>query len=152
MNEINDLSLATAIENIHLIGLASFSVIDGRLEAAFEDVPEDEDWAWYPSNTIRHSFYLASDMVIYAGILRVTGETDPWKAFDKIMDEVVSVSNEMTDFFLYLMRAIVTRYLGDTLLSPRMGTGTRIANAPNFYKFAIPFFTVKDDDEAAPQG
>jgi hypothetical protein len=32
LNEINDLSLATSIENIHLIGSASFSVIDGRLQ------------------------------------------------------------------------------------------------------------------------
>jgi hypothetical protein len=32
-----------------------------ELGAAFEHVPEDEDWAWYPSNTINNSFYLASD-------------------------------------------------------------------------------------------
>ena len=51
-----------------------------ELEAAFEDVPEDEDWAWYPSDTINNSFYLASD----SGILRVTGETDTAKAFDKV--------------------------------------------------------------------
>lgn len=119
-----------------------------ELEAAFEDVPEDEDWAWYPSDTINNSFYLASDMVISAGILRITGETDTAKAFGKIINEVVSVSNVMTDFFLFLMRAIVTRHLGDTVLSPRRGTGTKVANAPNLYKFAIPFFTVRDDDPA----
>jgi hypothetical protein len=119
-----------------------------ELEAAFEDVPEDEDWAWYPSDTINNSFYLASDMVISAGILRVTGEADTAKAFEKVMNEVVSVSNVMTDFFLFLMRAIVVRHLGGSLLSPRRGTGTRVVNAPNLYKFAIPFFTVRDDDPA----
>ncbi len=122
-----------------------------ELEAAFEDVPEDEDWAWYPSDTINNSFYLASDMVISAGILRATGKTDTAEAFAKIMDEVMSVSNEMTDFFLYLMRAIVSRHLGDHVLSPRIGTGTKIANAPNLYKFAIPFFTVRNDDQAPPK-
>jgi hypothetical protein len=119
-----------------------------ELDAAFEDVPEDEDWAWYPSDTINNSFCLASDMVISAGILRITGETDTAKAFGKIMNEVVSVSNIMTDFFLFLMRAIVTRHLGDAVLSPRRGTGTKVANASNLYKFAIPFFTVRDDDPA----
>lgn len=110
-----------------------------ELQAAFEDVPEDEDWAWYPSATINNSFYLASDMVISAGILRATGETDTAKAFGKIMDEVNDVSNDMTDFFLYLMRAVVTRHLGAHVLSPRVGAGTKIANAPNLYEFALPF-------------
>ena len=114
-----------------------------ELEAAFEDVPEDEDWAWYPSDTINNSFYLASDMVISAGILRATGKTDTAEAFAKIMGMVMSVSNVMTDFFLYLMRAIVSRHLGDDVLSPHIGTGTKIENAPNLYKFAIPFFTVR---------
>ena len=112
-----------------------------ELDAAFEDVPEDEDWAWYPSDTINNSFYLASDMVISAGILRVTGETDTAKAFGKIMNEVTSVSNIMIDFFLFLMRAIVSRHLGDAVLNPRRGTGTKVVNAPSLYKFAIPFFT-----------
>jgi hypothetical protein len=120
-----------------------------ELEAAFEDVPEDEDWAWYPSDTINNSFYLASDRVIYAGILRVTDESDITKAFKKVMGMVTPVSNDMIDFFLLLMRAIVTRHWGADMLNPRPGTGTKIASAPNLYKVAIPFFTVRDDD--APQ-
>jgi hypothetical protein len=116
-----------------------------ELEAAFEDVPEDEDWAWYPSDTINNSFYLASDMVISAGVLRVTGEPDTAKAFRKVMGVVVPVSNDMTDFFLFLMRAIVTRHLGEEVLSPR--GGTKIASVPNLYKVAIPFFTVREDDK-----
>jgi len=116
-----------------------------ELEAAFEDVPENEDWAWYPSDTINNSFYLASDMVISAGVLRVTGETDTEKAFLKVTGVVVPVSNDMTDFFLFLMRAIVTRHLGSDILSPR--GGTEIAEAPNLYKVAIPFFTVRSDDK-----
>jgi hypothetical protein len=116
-----------------------------ELAAAFADVPEDEDWAWYPSETINNSFYLASDMVISAGAMRESGETDPAKAFGKIMDIVVSVSNDMTDFFLSLMRAIVVRYLGANIMSPEPGTGIQIAEAPNLYEFSIPFFTVRAD-------
>jgi hypothetical protein len=118
-----------------------------ELEAAFEDVPENEDWAWYPSDTINNSFYLASDMVISAGVLRLTGETDPAKAFRKVMGMVVPVSNQMTDFFLFLMRAIVTRHLGEDVLSPR--GGTKIASVPNLYNVSIPFFTVRDEDKTS---
>ena len=66
-----------------------------------------------------------------AGILRVTGETDTAKAFAKIMGLVMPVSNDMTDFFLYLMRGIVTRHLGEKILSFRTGTGTMFPSAPN---------------------
>jgi hypothetical protein len=116
------------------------------LEAAFEDVPEDEDWAWYPSDTINNSFYLASDMVISAGIMRVTGETDTTKAFKKVIGVVTPVSNEMIDFFLFLMRAIVRRHLGEDVLRFRAGTGTKVAVAPNLYEVAVPFFKVRNDD------
>ncbi|QXX75591.1 hypothetical protein [Methylovirgula sp. HY1] len=115
-----------------------------QLVAAFEDVPEDEDWAWYPSDTINNSFYLASDLVITAGILRVTGETDTTKAFKKVLEIVVPVSNDLTEFLLYVMRAIISRYLDPTMLSPQIGTGTKIENAPDLYKVAIPFFTNRD--------
>jgi len=112
------------------------------LQAAFEDVPEDEDWAWYPSAEISNSYYLASDYVITAGILRATGETDTATAVKKVMDVVMPVSNDMTDFFLYLMRAITARHLGEALLSP--SDGTKIEAAPSLFKFAIPFFTIDD--------
>ena len=116
-----------------------------ELVAAFEDVPDDEDWAWYPSDTINNSFYLASDYVISARILKLTGEADTQKAFEKVMDLIVPVSNELTDFFLYVMRAIVTRHLDASLLSPRPGTGTKVEGVPNIYKVAVPFFTHRDD-------
>jgi hypothetical protein len=112
------------------------------LDAAFNEVPEDEDWAWYASTEISNSFYLASDYVISAGILRATGETDTETAFKKIMGIVIPVSNDMTDFFLYLMRAIVSRHLGAAMLSPT--EGTKIENAPGLYSFSIPFFTTDD--------
>lgn len=116
-----------------------------ELEGAFEDVPEGEDWAWYPSDTINNSFYLASDYVITSGILRLTGETDTQKAFTKVLRMIVPVSNDMTDFFLYVMRVIVSRHLGNAALNFQVGSGTKIENAPNLYKVSIPFFTVRDD-------
>lgn len=116
-----------------------------ELAAAFEDVPEDEDWAWYPSSTIDNSYYLASDFVISARILKLTGESDTRKAFEKVMGVVLPVSNDLTDFLLYVMRAIVARHLDAKLLTPRPGTGTKVEDVPNLYRVAIPFFTFRDD-------
>jgi hypothetical protein len=117
-----------------------------ELQAAFEDVPDDDDWTWYVARTINNSFYLASDMVISMGVIRATGEPDIIKSFRTVMGVVVPISNEMTDFLLLLMRAIVARHLGKEMLSPRAGTGEKIINAPDLFKFAIPFFTLRDDD------
>jgi hypothetical protein len=50
--------------------------------------PKMKTGPWYLSDTISNSFYLASDMVISAGILRATDETDTAKAFGKVMDAV----------------------------------------------------------------
>jgi hypothetical protein len=109
---------------------------NAQLTTAFEDVPDDEDWAWHPSATINNSFYLAPDLVITASILRLTGETDTEKAFKQVMDIVIPVSNDMT--FLYLMRAIVERHVDAELLSPAVGTGAKIDNVPDLNKIAIP--------------
>ncbi len=94
---------------------------------------------------INNSFYLASELVITAGVLRVTGEADTRKAFEKVMGIVVPISNEITDFFLHLMRAIIARHLGAAALNPVIGSGTAIKDAPNLYKAAIPFFTTRND-------
>ena len=112
---------------------------------AFEDTPPGDDWAWYPSNTINNSFYLATDFVIMTAILGKTGETDALKAFQKLMGLVTPISNDMTDLLLYVMRAIVSRRLGSKVLAFRPGTGVQVHNVPNFYKVSIPFFIVKDD-------
>jgi hypothetical protein len=63
------------------------------IEASFEEVPEDEDWAWYASETYTNSFYLASDYMISAGIIKETGESDVAKAFDRVMTEVMTAAN-----------------------------------------------------------
>jgi hypothetical protein len=89
-------------------------------------------------------------MVITAGVLRATGETDTATAYKKVMGMVVPVSNDMTDFFLHLMRAIVVRHLGPQALSPVVGTGTKIENAPNLWEVSIPFFTIRNDDALLP--
>lgn len=115
-----------------------------ELAAAFADLPDNEDWAWYVSDTINNSFYLASDMVISTGVMRLTGEKDPAKAFSVIMGVVVPVSNDLTDFLAYLMQAIVARQLGNEMLAPRRGAGTQVPEAPDLQAVSIPFFTVRE--------
>jgi hypothetical protein len=62
------------------------------------------------------------------------------------MGVVVPVSNDLTDLFLFLMRAIISRHLGETMIVPAPGSGMRIRNAPDLYSIVIPFFTTRSDD------
>jgi hypothetical protein len=114
------------------------------VESAFDEVPEDEDWAWYAATNYTNSFYLASDYMITAGIINETDEKDVAQAFGRVMDEVMLASNELIEFCSHLMRAIVSRHLDEATLSPVRGSGTTIANAPSLRTFAIPFFTIDD--------
>jgi hypothetical protein len=116
------------------------------MQAAFDLVPEDDDcWAWYPATTINNSFYLASDLVISGGVIRATGESDFATAFGRVMDVVLQVSNEMTDFLLFLMRAIGERHLGSEAFSFTDESAINIVEAPQLRHVSIPFFTFKDD-------
>jgi len=114
------------------------------VESAFDDVPDDEDWAWYVATSHSNSFYLASDYMITSGIIKETGEPDVAKAFCRAMDEVITASKELIEFFSQLMGAIVLRHLGPGTLSPAEGSGIIIAGAPGLRTFAIPFFTFDD--------
>lgn len=116
-----------------------------ELLEAFEETPEGEDWSWYPSDTINNSYYLVSDFVISARIIKLTGESDIRVAFRAVMDLARQTSNDLIDFLLYLMRAIVSRHLGSEVLSLRRGTGITVEGVPNIYNVSIPFFTYRPD-------
>ena len=77
---------------------------------------------------------------------RVTGEVDIQKAFEKVMSRRCARIECHDGFLLYLMRAIVSRHLGNDVLRSKAGSGTTIESAPNIYQVAIPFFTVRDDE------
>jgi hypothetical protein len=115
-----------------------------EFEAAFAEVPDDEDWAWYVSEANSNSFYLLSDTIISSRVLKITGEADTAAAFGKIMNEVMNVSNNVTEFLPFLMRAIVAKHFGEKLVNPQPDSGTMIDNRPNLYAFATPFFTEKE--------
>lgn len=114
------------------------------VEAAFSEVPDDQDWAWYASTTYSNSFYLASDYIISAGIIKETGEPDVAMAFCRVMDEVMLAADKLTDFCSHLAKAMIARHLDAALLSPKRGSGTKIHSAPRLKSVSIPFFTIDD--------
>ena len=82
------------------------------------------------------------------GMLGIVGETDLIAAQDKIMIEVRSVSENMSQFIISLTSAFWTMYLGTEMTDEVCSI---IADAPGAFDVWIPFFMeIPDAIPAAP--
>jgi transcriptional regulator with XRE-family HTH domain len=109
-----------------------------ELDEAFKSIPADEEWEWYLSEANTNSFYFSCELAIGYGIMGATGEPLHIGAFGAVMQEVMQVANTLPYFLMPLMKAILTKHLGKTILNPQ--PGTTIENAPKLGEFWIPFF------------
>ena len=124
------------------------SDVNGAFEVACNDAVSDADWNWYFSHSGYNSFYFLSDLVIMHGMLGIVGETDLIAAQDKIMIEVRSVSENMSQFIISLTSAFWTMYLGTEMTGEVCSI---IADAPGAFDVWIPFFMeIPDAIPAAP--
>jgi hypothetical protein len=85
-------------------------------------------------------------MAVGFGVIgQVQGEPDLMAAFRKLSREVIWVANTMQYFLMPLIRAILLKHFGFSILQDK--PGTTINDAPGLYDFWIPFFA-----EAPVQG
>lgn len=108
------------------------------LDKAFDSIPDDEDWEWYLSEANTNSFYFSCELAIGYGIMSATGEPLHIGAFGTVMQQVMQAANTLPYFLMPLMKAILTKHLGEAILRPQ--PGTVIENAPQLGQFWIPFF------------
>jgi hypothetical protein len=118
---------------------------DADVEAAFQqavsDPGWDEEWNWFFSQSNFNSLYAVSDIVIVSGIMREIGEPNAALAQERLMAEVQTAMNEMATLIMALTAAIWRKHFGDELEAEMCGN---IADAPNLYEFALPFFVEVD--------
>jgi hypothetical protein len=109
-----------------------------ELDEAFKSIPSDEEWEWYLSEANTNSFYFSCELAIGYGIMGATEEPIHISAFGIVMREVMQVANTLPYFLMPLMKAILTKHLGASILNPQ--PGTVIKGAPQLGQFWIPFF------------
>ena len=112
-----------------------------EIEQGFEAVPDDDElpWEWYLSETNSNSFYFSCEMAVGFGVIsQVQGESDLMSAFRKLSREVIQVANAVQYFLMPLMRAILLKHFGPSILEDK--PGTTITDALALYEFWIPFF------------
>lgn len=111
------------------------------IEQGFEAVPDDDElpWEWYLSETNSNTFYFSCEMAVGFGVIsQVQGEPNLMVAFRKLSREVIRVANTTQYFLMPLMRAILLKRFGPSILEDK--PGTTIKDAPGLYDFWIPFF------------
>ena len=112
-----------------------------EIEQGFEAVPDDNNlpWEWYLSETNSNSFYFSCEMAVgFGAISQVQGEPTLMAASRKLVREVIRVANTMQHFLMPLMRTILLKRFGPSILEDKPGTA--INDAPGLYDFWIPFF------------
>jgi len=119
--------------------------MDAAFEAAANDAAWDNDWNWYFSKSNLNSFYFLSDFVVMHGIARSVGETDLITAQKKIMAEVKTASQAMTELIKSLTALFWRKHFGSEMTGELCAI---IDTAPKDIDVWIPFFIEIPDDEA----
>ena len=104
-------------------------------------MPDDNNlpWEWYLSETDSNSFYFSCEMAVGFGtISQLQGEPTLMAASRKLVREVIRAANTMQHFLMPLMRTILLKRFGPSILEDK--PGTTINDAPGLYDFCIPFF------------
>src|SRR6266567_12933 len=113
-----------------------------QIEQGFEAIPQDAEglpWEWYLSETNTNSFYFSCEMAVGFGvIMQVQDEPHAMAAFGKVLREVIQVANTMQHFLMPLMRSMLFKHFGPSILDVQ--AGTTITDATGLYEFWIPFF------------
>jgi hypothetical protein len=111
--------------------------INAAFEVAASDTAWDTEWHWFFSHSAYNSFYLPSEFVILHGMLHAVGETDLIVAQEKIMADVRSVSENMSQFIMALTAAFWLKHFGSEMTGE---VCAKITDAPNAFDVWIPFF------------
>ena len=112
------------------------------LTAAFEEAANnsdwDEQWHWYFSNSNYNSFYMPSEFIALQGVLKIVGESDLTASHTKLVHFVISVSNDMSQLIMAILKVLLQKYIIDDYIPAEKRID--ITDAPNFFDVWIPFF------------
>jgi hypothetical protein len=130
-------SLLNRLRNNYAFHFPRDSDVEAAFETAAKEKEWDADWNWYFAPTTFNTFFFASDIVMLHGLLGESGETDLVKAQQKIMDELRTVSDALTDFVLAFAAAVWLKHFGTEMVTEICAD---TSNAPDVFEIWLPFF------------
>jgi hypothetical protein len=126
------------------------------IEANFNNLPASEPWEFYSSNIVANSFYYASELVVTGSLTGFTkrpegdgdhgdGLSEQARAFARICDLTIAVSDKLTTLFGECIAAILTANFSDAVELETI----ELSDVPRLTTIAIPFFV---DESEFPRG
>jgi hypothetical protein len=124
-----------------------YSDKENLTEASFRQLPESEPLQFYLTTMVGNSFYHAAELVVqFAAINLVkTLPADPndsasaeARAFGALCDEVIRVSDHITDLFGELIAALSEDVVGEVATE-------ELPDGPKLSTFCLPYFFDEDD-------
>ena len=104
--------------------------------------PSDEILADYLAEARGHCYYGAADMVNMFAMIKILPKVDWQTAYRQIADDIMSVSRQLTDVIVDLMKVFTARYIGASLTPTDLERNkVVIENAPFADEINIPFFS-----------
>jgi hypothetical protein len=126
------------------------------IEANFNNLPATEPWEFYLSDIVANSFYYASELVVTGSLTGLAkgaeddgdhgdGLSDQARAFTRIGDLTIGVSDNVTTLFNECIAAIVVANFSDAVELETI----ELSDVPRLTTITSPFFV---DDSEFPHG
>jgi hypothetical protein len=117
------------------------------VEETFKSMPDNEEgWEWYLSHSNTNSFYFSCELIMGYGVInQASAKTSPKDALQEVLIEVRLVAETMPYFIMPLVRAILLKHFGESILDTL--PGATIRGAPLLFDFWIPFFAERPEGE-----
>ena len=106
----------------------------------YNAIPPDDTFVDYLAKAQGHCHYGAADMVNIIAMTKLLPKVDWQKAYLQIADEIMSVSKQLTDVILDIMKVFMARYI-ELTLGDLKKSKVIIENAPNADEVNIPYFS-----------
>jgi len=117
----------------------SFHYASDNIESALKSLPGDKSLEAFLGENYSNTLHYFCEEIVSSGMLTVSGETDPQRAMDRIIGELVEVSGHFIDFTGHTMAAIFERHFGQSLADFETEE-LEVAAPSSLDSFKIPFF------------
>lgn len=141
---------------------------ENLVEKRFHDIPDDEPWHFYLSDTPGNCFYYASELVVEAAVIKlanpVPNSAEPYceqseRALKELCKLIIGVSGQgVSGQIMTLFRQCIIEIVSENISDIEMNDPIEIVDARSLGSIQIPFFTddaefkLKADSGVSPAG
>ena len=130
-------SLIANIRNDFAFHYPEANDIEAACQLAAADPAQDPDWHWYFAKSGWNSFYFLSEVIVMRGVLKSAGCDDLTAAQERLAHDMRVANNEMVTLLQCLIASVWKHNIAEHFDATVV---TKINDAPNLFKFSIPYF------------